>query len=203
MQIAAVRLTEGIDETAYTHLFSCLPGKRQLEIQQRQRPDDRARSLCGEALARAMLAREMRCSPRDVPIRRAAHGKPVLKGCPDLFFNISHSGDYAVCAVSHHPVGVDIERVRAYRPNVARRVCSYAERKLLEQCDNPARLFCRLWTLKESYVKATGTGIGVPLSEIAFSFPEEGKVESNQDGVQFESFAFGDGYWLAVCEKNG
>ena len=108
---------------------------------------------------------------------------------------------YAVCAVSKQPVGIDIERIGAYQPNVARRVCSDAEQKLLEQCEDPARLFYRLWTLKESYVKLTGTGISVPLSQITFSFLADGRVESNQNRVQFASFPFGDGYWLAVGEK--
>ena len=40
----------------------------------------------------------------------------------------------------------------------------------MEQCEDPARLFYRLWTLKESYVKLTGTGISVPLSQITFLF---------------------------------
>lgn len=144
---------------------------------------------------------ELRCPLRDVPICRETHGKPVLKDCTNLFFNISHSGDYAVCAVSKQPVGIDIERIGAYQPNVARRVCSDAEQKLLEQCEDPARLFYRLWTLKESYVKLTGTGISVPLSQITFSFLADGRVESNQNRVQFASFPFGDGYWLAVGEK--
>ena len=201
MQIAAVRLTEGVNEAICTRWLSCLPRKRQEEILRRQRPQARERSLSGEILARAMLARELRCPLRDVPICRETHGKPVLKDCTNLFFNISHSGNYAVCAVSKQPVGIDIERIGAYQPNVARRVCSDAEQKLLEQCEDPARLFYRLWTLKESYVKLTGTGISVPLSQITFSFLADGRVESNQNRVQFASFPFGDGYWLAVGEK--
>ena len=95
MQIAAVRLTEGVNEAICTRWLSCLPRKRQEEILRRQRPKDRERSLSGEILARAMLARELRCPLRDVPICRETHGKPVLKDCTNLFFNISHSGNYA------------------------------------------------------------------------------------------------------------
>lgn len=65
MQIAAVRLTEGVNEAICTRWLSCLPGKRQEEILRRQRPKDRERSLSGEILARAMLARELRCPLRD------------------------------------------------------------------------------------------------------------------------------------------
>ena len=87
MQIAAVRLTEGVNEAICTRWLSCLPGKKAREIfWRRQRPKDRERSLSGEILARAMLARELRCPLRDVPICRETHGKPVLKDCTNPLF---------------------------------------------------------------------------------------------------------------------
>lgn len=201
MQIAAVHLAKGIDEETFAHWLACLPGERRMEILARNVRADRERSLAGEMLARAMLARALRCPPCAVPILRGAHGKPVLKDHPNLFFNVSHSGDYAVCVVSGRSVGVDIEQVRAYRPRVAQRVCSETERALLAQSENPARLFCRLWTLKESYVKLTGTGIGVPLQEISFAFAADGLVIANQGGVRFHSLELWDGYFLSVCER--
>lgn len=201
MQIAALRLAEGINDRTFAQWLSHLPGKRRAEILARKMRADRERSLGGEMLARTLLARELRCLPSQVPICREAHGKPVLEGVSTLFFSVSHSGDYAVCAVSGKPVGIDIERPRAYRPKVAQRVCSAEELELLARGDDPARLFCRLWTLKESYVKLTGTGIGVPLPHISFAFERDGAVRSNQTGVRFAHFELADGYCLAVCAK--
>lgn len=133
------RLTEGVNE-AYLHALALLFAR------------EKARGNFGATKAQGSGAIPQRgdtrhapcwhgscaCPLRDVPICRETHGKPVLKGCTNLFFNISHSGDYAVCAVSKQPVGIDIERIGAYQPNVARRVCSDAEQKLLEQCEDPA-----------------------------------------------------------------
>ena len=112
MQIAAVRLTEGVNEAICTRWLSCLPGKRQEEILRRQRPKDRERSLSGGDTRPRHAGTGAALPLRDVPICRETHGKPVLKDCTNLFFNISHSGDYAVCAVSKQPVGIDIERIR-------------------------------------------------------------------------------------------
>lgn len=201
MEITAVRLTGGVPEEVFTHWLSCLPGKRQAEILARRIRADQERSLCGELLARTMLARILHCPLPAVPISREERGKPFLRDGQDLFFNISHSGEYAVCAVSEYPVGIDIERLRKYNPNVARRVCSGAELALLAQSKDPARLFYRLWTLKESFVKLTGTGIGVPLQDISFSFAPDGTVISNQDNVLFQSFDLAEEYCLSVCER--
>lgn len=201
MQIMAVRLGSGIPEKLFADWLSRLPGKRQAEILARTVREDRERSLCGEVLARVLLSRELRCPLSAVPLCRGAHGKPVLKDNTNLFYNISHSGDYAVCVVSKRPIGIDIEQVRAYKPKLARRVCSEEELTLLAQSKDPARMFCRLWTLKESFVKCTGTGISVPLREISFAFSPQGAVFSNQKGVQFLSMEVWDGYWMAVCVK--
>lgn len=110
MEITAVRLTGGVPQELFTHWLSCLPGKRQAEILARRMRADQERSLCGELLARTMLARILHCPLPAVPISREERGKPFLRDRQDLFFNISHSGEYAVCAVSEHPVGIDIER---------------------------------------------------------------------------------------------
>ena len=79
MQIAAVRLTEGVNEAICTRWLSCLPGKRQEEILRRQRPKDRERSLSGEILARAMLALSLihiSSSVRLACVRHAASVRP-------------------------------------------------------------------------------------------------------------------------------
>ena len=47
------------------------------------------------------------------------HGKPEL---PDFYFNLSHSHDYVVCAVSDKPVGCDIEKIGKSRKNVRKPV---------------------------------------------------------------------------------
>ena len=159
MQIAAVRLTEGVNEAICTRWLSCLPGKRQEEILRRQRPKDRERSLSGEILARAMLARELRCPLRDVPICRETHGKPVLKDCTNLFFNISHSGVYGACALSFIPCGLDIQEVRKVRSRkMLERVLSREEQELVQKAQNPEVEFCRFWARKESFLKLSGDG---------------------------------------------
>ena len=92
--------------------------------------------------------------PRPLDIAANENGKPYLTAAPDVHFSLSHSAAWAVCAVSDHPVGVDIQQCRSFKPNIADRFflssLSPAERE---------NAFYTLWALKESYVKADGRGL--------------------------------------------
>ena len=87
------------------------------------------------------------------------YGKPYLKE-QDVFFNLSHSVSYAVIAVSHHEVGVDVEHVSPYSLSVAEKCFTAEEMKWLLQHRN-RRDFYRLWTGKESVMKAVGDGLSM------------------------------------------
>jgi len=87
------------------------------------------------------------------------HGKPYLKDHPHIFFNLSHCKYGAVCALADTEVGVDIQDIRPYDAKLARRVCSEREMQVLSLSKDPARLFCRIWTEKESYAKAEGISV--------------------------------------------
>lgn len=96
------------------------------------------------------------------------HGKPELLAPLDINFNISHSGDLAVAAVSLHPVGIDLERIAHDIPfeSIARRYFSSAEYEVLRSLPEHLRLqsFYACWTRKEAYAKATGAGFSFPSS---------------------------------------
>lgn len=109
-------------------------------------------------------------------------GKPELPGGPE--FSLSHTVGAVVLAVDQAPVGVDVESVRPISPRLPRRVMSGAEYGWFLARGSRPEDFFTLWTLKESYYKALGTGLpGVPnqtefvrdqdhwhLSGTAFSF---------------------------------
>lgn len=92
-------------------------------------------------------------------IAYGVHGKPYLTEYPDIYFNISHCPKGCVCVVSDHEVGVDIQDIRPFSWDIAKRVCCDNELKVLECADDKARLFTKIWTMKESHGKMTGIGI--------------------------------------------
>lgn len=124
-----------------------------------------------------------------------AHGKPYLREYPQIQFNISHCMGMAVLAVGDCSVGIDVEYVRPYREPLLKRVLSEAELRQMEAVGEAGReeLFFRFWTLKESYVKAVGCGITVPLQDISFQIGDDGESHVKRpDGNS------GSGFWQGV-----
>lgn len=110
-------------------------------------------TVAGELLARRALAELSGSAVQDIRLSRTAEGKPVAR---EGFVSIAHSGEWVVCAVSPHPVGVDVERLREIPPRVAARFLSEQERRVLAEADDARRCFWGIWTGKEALAKCTG-----------------------------------------------
>ena len=130
------------------------------------------------------------------------HGKPYLKNRPDIYFNISHSGNYVACVFSDIPVGIDIQIKDKANINIAKRFFTEKEYDYINKSDNPENTFIRMWTLKESYLKCIGSGLSGGLSNFELKF-NENKVYVIQNG---EAYSFTDveekEYFLSVCSPN-
>lgn len=98
-------------------------------------------------------------------ILRDDMGKPYLENYP-LHFNVSHSGDYLAIAVSENSVGVDIQEPKYIKDGMFRKVVQPEEEGLIGE--KKERDFLRLWTLKESFVKAEGKGLRISLKDYFF-----------------------------------
>lgn len=128
------------------------------------------RRLLGEYLHRDPVHLEFDYSPR---------GKPSLKGAGELHFNLAHSDELALIAVTCGvPVGVDVERIRPMpdAEGIAERFFSARELTALRGVPVELRdaAFFRLWSRKEAWLKATGDGIAESLSKIEVAFlPDE------------------------------
>ena len=113
--------------------------------------DDRE-TVCGEGLARELLAAALHCPPEEVILRYDAQGKPLTDG---LYLSISHSRGLAACAVADRPVGLDVELVRP----APRRVWEHlSPEERVYAADDAA--FFRLWTAKEALLKCRGGQFG-------------------------------------------
>ena len=88
------------------------------------------------------------------------NGKPSLAGRPDIHVSLSHCRDAVACVVSDQPIGIDIETMSHYSPEVAQRVMSEEEMCHIMASSEPATTFTRLWTMKESLFKLTGDDQG-------------------------------------------
>ena len=138
----------------------------------------------------------------DTPVTKGKMGKPSLADRPDIHYNLSHAKGIAACIVSEQECGIDCEKVRERRPNVMKRAFSANERQMVESASAEERdlLFFRLWTLKEAYVKALGTGISYPMDKAEFSF-RGGEIVTDIKDCRFRQYIISGGkYVVSVCE---
>src|SRR5262245_17240681 len=143
---------------------------------------DRRDFVAAHALVRRLLSRAGDTRAADWRFDIDAHGKPWVvtsqAGKPPLVFNLSHTHGLVACAVARGTtLGLDVERVDriASGPDIAGRFFAPSEIRMLDRHapDDYTGRFIELWTLKEAYIKAVGTGLAHPLDSFAFSFDGE------------------------------
>ena len=178
---------------------------------------DRQRFMATRALLRAILAGYLATDPKGLSFAYSKKEKPFLgpaHASSEIMFNVSHSGGIALLAFARgREVGVDVEQVRRDfdLEAIARRFFSAGEQKQLASLpsEDRADAFFRCWTRKEAYIKATGDGLSLPLSQFDVSL---GAGESNPllatrpDDLEagrwrLQEVPAGVGYVAAVCVR--
>jgi 4'-phosphopantetheinyl transferase len=106
------------------------------------------------------------------------NGKPYLADNPDTFFSITHLDKWAILAVADCEIGMDAQMPRKVCPRLAARSTTPEEQAWIKEDTEPN--FTRLWTMKEAYLKYTGTGLTIPVCEVTISIPPtDGYDEGN------------------------
>ncbi len=92
------------------------------------------------------------------------YGKPSID--QNIFFNLSHSGQFVVCAFYTAETGIDIEKIEPTDIEDFRDIFTHQEKAYLDRSATPLTDFYRIWTLKESVIKAEGKGLSIPLQQL-------------------------------------
>jgi 4'-phosphopantetheinyl transferase len=154
---------------------------------------DRRRFMAGRGLLRQILASYLDLPPSGVRFGYTANGKPYLLRHSELRFNVSHSAETLVVAVARdRHLGVDVEvlPLDAADPGVANLVFCASERAALKETDalEYTRMFARLWTRKEAYIKADGRGMTLQLDHIDVGTLPEGILVYQPELKQWAPF---------------
>jgi 4'-phosphopantetheinyl transferase len=151
---------------------------------------DQRRFVTAHGALRLILAEYTGVDPSELSFAQGENGKPYLRPAPgggDVFFNLSHSGDYTLIAVTKClRVGVDIEGIRSSieylemsRKFFSPSECAWLDRQPMSE---QVAAFFRLWVVKEAFLKATGVGLSDSLSEIAVTFTSNGNASVRHPG---------------------
>lgn len=128
-------------------------------------------------------------------------GKPFLVNHRDVHFSLSHSGIWAVCAISDANVGVDVELPRC-GVAVAKRFFRPEELEGLEDLDRYHQVDAlnRLWTAKEAFVKMLGKGLTLPLDSFIVRLGDTAELEQDYTGRSYRLHEYRLGlYRVCLC----
>ena len=179
--------------------FDILAADEQARARALRRPIDRDRYVAAHVALRVLLSRYIHEAPDRILFSSGIQGKPLLRSVNAVEFNLSHSNNLALVAVSaSRPVGVDIEFIREDAAgDIAAMMLSEAERNQFQMA--PAeRQTCRAfqyWTRKEAYAKASGIGLHKGLQSLTCSLEPVQIV----NGIQIEGLEIDSSYAAAVA----
>lgn len=193
------------DAAAFEKHYRTMPEHRKEKIDNLRFEKDK-RLCMGAWLLLVYALKETGIEKAELQLAYGPSGKPYLADNPDVFFNLSHSGNRVMCAVSNGEVGCDVQKVTPYNRKLASRYFCPEEFGYLEAAPEEARdvLFARFWTLKESFIKNIGRGLSQPLREFCIRLDGEKPAVTQQilpEDFYFREFDLQDGYRYACCGR--
>ena len=166
--VYVIRMGRNLSLEECRRLVQMVSASKREQIKRYVRLEDAQRTLLGDVLIRKALNDTFGLSNGAMVFGANTFGKPVLASHPEYYFNVSHSGNYVVGAVSSLPVGIDVEAIGKVDMRIADRFFAQQEKQYI--IDRPSseqeRAFCQVWTKKEAYVKREGRGFAIPLNSV-------------------------------------
>lgn len=222
IDIWLIYYNEMIDDCDLPRLRSLLSDEEAARESRFHFADDRKRYLVTRAMVRMLLSRYAPVAPMDWAFETNAYGRPVIASAirraehetRDLFFNVSHTrGLIAIAVTRGRELGVDVENIatRTVSLDVARHFFSATEVEELARVA-PGRQqdrFFEYWTFKESYIKARGMGLSLPLNGFSFEFPRRDAVriridptlDDSDERWTFWQYRPSGDYLMALCAE--
>ncbi len=202
----AVNISAVPSYAAVAAMRTAVSEARQARIERYRFDADKIRCLSAELLLRSALAAEYGLSSSQIHIAAGENGKPQLADSK-IRFNLSHSGEWVICAVGQTEIGADVEEIRETNFRTVAESFSAAEQALLEHtaADAQTDLFYRIWTLKESYVKYRGTGLLESFSDFTVlpcsAHTAKCTQPADSTAVSFYSLKPDARHWISLCSS--
>ena len=203
------------DKELFDKFYEKMDDRRKEKIDRFKNDSDKYLSLGAGVLLKLVLSD---AGVKEYETECGKNGKPYIKGRNDLFFNLSHSGKYAVMTVSGKEVGIDIEKNKKFEDSLIKRIFDEkeiasagellsGEEAFSSTCTRSAdALYTGLWTAKESVMKYFGIGLGMDPVKIHIEMNEEmqrlrvSAKEHDCEGLFVHRYELGD-YQISVCSE--
>lgn len=155
--------------------------------------------LTSQVMKRVLCGLYLKISPAETNFLFTEHKKPYVSGFPNFHFNISHSGDWVVFLFSSSPCGIDIEKIKPDFDFEGMMPSVFHPREIdwINGQPDRNRAFFKLWTMKESLLKAQGTGLIDDLNQWDLT-----STQTMPDpDWHVQTFSVGEDYYLSTCVK--
>lgn len=206
LQISAVNLVDNLERNKYHKLTTYIPTEKLERINRFHQYQDAQRALVGDILARYLLCKRLGVRNNELIFGVNEYNKPFLINNTNIHYNISHSGRWITCSIDNSPVGIDIEQVKPIDMSIAERFFSKEEVKsLISKCmAERESYFYDLWTLKESYIKAVGKGLSIPLDSFTIRIDKDNITlhsANESENYYFKQYIIDRDYKMSVCSR--
>jgi 4'-phosphopantetheinyl transferase len=213
-------LTDSINDPALLSAYRRLMSADERLREKRFRFEkDRRTYVVTRALIRTVLSKYSSTEPCDWKFENNLYGRPELlrqSNAPPIRFNLSHTPGVVACAIAlERDVGIDVEEITRKTETIelADRFFSPEEAATLRGLKREDRTerFFSYWTLKESYIKAIGTGLSTPLDSFSFHLKQgypirisfEPDIEDDPATWQFAQFRLTNHHIFAASVRRG
>lgn len=190
LRVFCTRIPDLTDKSILNRMLPVMTEGRKKKVINFMRMEDKLRCATAEMLLRYVYTVVKENPGAQLPeIAVSEFGKPYFMVTGEPEFNLSHSGNYVVCAVSDCSVGIDAE---VYSENVdlsiAKNYFSYGEYQFIIKDKRISdRSFIQIWTLKESYIKNSGMGLVIPMDSFSVE-QRNGKYGVFENGIQQKKY---------------
>ncbi len=207
IEIYAVNFENTFEKSKFNILLSCLTMEKRERISKFLKYEDALRTLISDILIRYLLCKKLGVNNHNLIFKTNEYGKPYLSSYNGVRYNISHSGRWVVCCMDNSSVGIDIEQIKPIDMTIAEKFFSKDEFLSLMDKDVIYReeFFYELWTSKESYIKAVGKGLSIPLNSFTINIYRNDITVSStyeQNTYYFKQYFIENGYKMVACSKN-
>lgn len=194
------------NETIFAEYYDRVSVRRKEKVDRMYFQKDKCLSL-GAGLLLRQACKDFGIDYQDVTFTENRYSKPFFNKS-NIQFNLSHSGERAMCIMSESAVGCDVEQVGRPDLQIAQKYFSgYEYAEILSRADpmEQADCFYRLWTLKESFIKCIGEGLFLSLNEFTVLLDREpARIIQTIDEAAYSlgEYNRGDEYKYSWCLRN-
>lgn len=211
MEISILKISDFCDNQM-KKLSEFISEDKRCRLNKYRKQEDRIRGLYGELLIRKMIIEKFKIKNNDIFFRTNKYGKPFLIGRDDIYFNVSHSGEYVVSCLDNKPIGIDVEMIKTIEfEDIIEKFFTIKERDYILgenssfTLDEKIARFYEVWTYKESFLKCIGKGLSIPLNSFSMCFDKENKIrvhtKESDNRFLFKEIKLNKRYKMSICSE--